>query len=143
MYRNNLLISFDFGTKNIGVAIGQMKTNTSKPLESVSYVKGVPNWGKINNIILLWEPKYIIVGLPLNMDGSYQTSTIKAKKFAKQLRNKFFMPVMMHDERLTTIEAKSVLFKKYGYKGLKKKLIDSESAVIILDSWMNSIYFKK
>ncbi|AFA41432.1 putative Holliday junction resolvase [Wigglesworthia glossinidia endosymbiont of Glossina morsitans morsitans (Yale colony)] len=73
------------------------------------------------------------------MDGSTQKITIYAKKFAQELRKKFIIPVNMQDERLTTIEAKSILFNVQGYRGLKKKLINSQSAAIILNSWMQNM----
>lgn len=133
------MIGFDFGTTNIGVAIGQTITCTSKPLSCIQSIRGIPNWKKISEIFQTWCPNAIVVGLPLNMDGSTQKITVYAKKFAQELRKKFIIPVNMQDERLTTIEAKSILFNIQGYRGLKKKLINSQSAAIILNSWMQSM----
>ncbi|MDQ1237767.1 MAG: Holliday junction resolvase RuvX [Wigglesworthia glossinidia] len=137
MTRANFLIGFDFGINNIGVAIGQTITQTSQPLSSIKSIKGIPNWKIIENLIKAWNPQTIIVGLPLNMDGSMQNIAVRAKYFAQELRKKFFIPVNMQDERLTTIEAKSILFDLKGYRGLKKSLINAQSAAIILNSWIH------
>ncbi|MDE5286172.1 MAG: Holliday junction resolvase RuvX, partial [Buchnera aphidicola] len=70
----------------------------------------------INNLIIEWQPMSIIVGLPLNMDGTNQKITKKAKKFACLLKNKFNTPVILHDERLSTIEARSKIFNQGGFQ---------------------------
>ncbi|XAJ85261.1 Holliday junction resolvase RuvX [Buchnera aphidicola (Formosaphis micheliae)] len=129
-----IILSFDFGTTNIGVAVGQELTHTANALTSIRSKNGVPNWYQIKKIIEQWKPKYIIVGLPLNIDGTNQNITIKARKFAKSLQ-KMSINVKLHDERLSTVEAKSILFQKGGFKSLTKNNIDSFSAVLILESW--------
>lgn len=118
------------------MAIGQTITCMSRPLSCIKSIYGTPNWKKISEIFKIWDPSIIIVGLPLNMDGSVQKVTVDAKNFAEELKQKFAIPVNMQDERLTTIEAKSIIYSMRGYRGLKKKLINSQSAAIILNSWM-------
>ncbi|CAL4325541.1 Putative pre-16S rRNA nuclease [Buchnera aphidicola (Eriosoma lanigerum)] len=129
------IIGFDFGTKNIGVAIGQTLTFTAQPLQSIQSKHSIPNWNIITNILFEWKPKIIVVGLPLNMDGTKQNITYQAETFANQIETKFYLQVKLHDERLSTIEAKSILFQKHGFKSLDKTKIDSISAMIILESW--------
>ncbi|XRX42653.1 MAG: Holliday junction resolvase RuvX [Buchnera aphidicola (Eriosoma harunire)] len=133
-----LLISFDFGTSNIGVAIGQQLTATARPLTSITAKNGKPYWNQIKKILLEWKPKIIIIGLPLNMDGTKQHITYQTEKFAKNIYTKFNITVHMHDERLSTREAKSILFYKHGFKSLKKKKIDAMSATLILESWLSN-----
>ncbi|HXK00572.1 MAG TPA: Holliday junction resolvase RuvX [Buchnera sp. (in: enterobacteria)] len=130
-----LILSFDFGIKNIGVAVGQKLTFTAHALNALPAKLGIPNWNQVNSLLLEWEPKFILVGLPLNMDGSRQKITKKAEKFAELLKKKFNLHVELYDERLSTVEAKSILFKQGGFRALKKDKIDSLSAVIILESW--------
>jgi len=131
------LIAFDFGTKNIGVAVGQNYTKTANNLKSVKTIKGAPDWNAIKTILLKWEPSLIIVGNPLNMNGTKQKLTKQVEKFAHSIKTNFNVPVYLHDERLSTIEAKSILFKNNGYRGLTKNNIDSLSAAIILESWLS------
>lgn len=80
----------------------------------------------------------MVVGLPLNMDGTEQPLTARAKKFANRLQGRFGLPVELHDERLTTTEARSEIFARGGYKALKKGKIDSISACLILESWFEN-----
>ncbi|WP_343188597.1 Holliday junction resolvase RuvX [Buchnera aphidicola (Neophyllaphis varicolor)] len=131
------IIAIDFGTKSIGIAIGQKITYTANPLNAIKCKNKIIFWKKIKNILEKWKPIFIIVGLPLNIDGSIQNITKKAIKFSKEIKSKFNIDVKLQDERLTTIEAKSIIFKQKGFKHLKKNKIDSMSAVIILESWLN------
>lgn len=132
------LIGFDFGIKNIGVAIGQNYTKTANVLKSIRVIKGIPDWKLISTLLLEWKPSVIIVGNPLNMNGTKQKITRKVENFVCSIKSKFNIPVYLHDERLSTVEAKSLLFKKNGYKSLTKNNIDSLSAVIILESWLSN-----
>jgi putative Holliday junction resolvase len=130
------LIGFDFGTKSIGVAIGQEITGTASPLNALKAVGGIPNWDELKNLFEEWGPHLAIVGLPLNMDGSDQHITFAAKKFANRLNAKYRVKVETCDERLTTVDAKAQLFEMGGYKKLDKQKVDSVSACLILESWM-------
>ena len=130
------LLGFDYGLRHIGVAVGQTVTKTAKPICALKAHNEIPPWDHIAEIIREWQPDALIVGLPLNMDGTEQPITQKTRKFAKQLNERFKLPVHFSDERLTTIEAKEQLFAKRGYRGLKKSAIDAVSAQIILESWI-------
>ncbi|TDF34426.1 Holliday junction resolvase RuvX [Alteromonadaceae bacterium M269] len=137
MSSSRTVLGFDFGTKSIGVAIGQEITGTATPLAALKATDGIPNWDLIANIYEEWQPHIVVVGLPLNMDGTYQQVTYGAKKFANRLHAKFKKPVETWDERLTTADAKSQLFELGGYKKLDKNKIDSVSACLIVQSWMS------
>ncbi|WP_068546773.1 Holliday junction resolvase RuvX [Thalassotalea crassostreae] len=130
------ILGFDFGTKYIGVAVGQEITGSASPVRSVKAKDGVPNWDNIETIIREWEPDLLVVGLPLNMDGSEQLLTKRARKFGNRMSAKFSIHVDMQDERLTTADAKAELFERGGYRNLQKDNIDCQSAVIILQSYM-------
>ncbi|PKH02029.1 Holliday junction resolvase RuvX [Psychromonas sp. MB-3u-54] len=134
------LLGFDFGTKSIGVATGQMITATAQPLAAIKANDGIPNWNIVEKVISDWMPDLIVVGLPLNMDGSEQPITQRAKKFANRLNGRFGVKVALQDERLTTASAKEFIFTHGGYKALEKGKIDSVSAALILESWMESFY---
>jgi putative Holliday junction resolvase len=133
---NVTLIAFDYGTKRIGVAVGQMITMTANPLACLAASSAI--WDQVQQLIEQWRPDGFVVGVPLNMDGSDGPITIKAKKFAANLSEKFSLPVYQVDERLTTVEAKQVLYDLGGYKALKKTSIDSFAAKLILESWMRN-----
>lgn len=134
------VLSFDFGTKSIGVAIGQELTGTATLLAAIKANDGIPDWSKIEKLIQDWQPQLILVGLPLNMDGTEQPFTARARKFAKRLEERFSLPVILQDERLTTTDARSRIFAEGGYRKLTKDRIDSLSAQIIFESWYEQRY---
>lgn len=132
------VLAFDFGTNSIGCAVGQSITGTAQGLAAFKAQDGIPNWEEIEKIIKEWQPDQLIIGLPLNMDGSEQALTLRAKKFANRLHGRFGIPIALHDERLTTVEARSEIFERGGYKALKKGKVDSISACLILESWFEN-----
>jgi putative holliday junction resolvase len=134
------VLIFDFGTKSIGVAVGQEITGTASPLNALKAVDGIPNWDVVASLFAEWSPQLAVVGLPLNMDGSFQDVTFAAKKFANRLNAKYRLPVETSDERLTTADAKARLFELGGFKKLDKQKVDSVSACLIFESWMEQQY---
>jgi len=134
--RHLTVIGFDFGTKYIGLAIGQTLTKTAKPLTSITNIDGIPDWKALKKIITEWCPNAFVVGIPLNMDGTTQPMTFYAQQFVTQLKERFNLPVYEIDERLTTVEARSQIFSSKGFKGLTKSAIDSYAAKLILEDWL-------
>lgn len=136
----NTIIGFDFGTKSIGVAIAQMVTGTAAPLAALKATDGIPDWQKLEDMVTEWQPDTFVVGLPLNMDGSWQQVTYGAKKFANRLENRFRKQVHTCDERLTSAEAREKLFELGGFKKLQKEKVDSVAACLIVESWLHEYY---
>ena len=132
------LLAFDFGTYSIGCAVGQSITGTTQGLPAFKAQDGIPNWAQIEKVITEWQPDLLVVGLPLNMDGTEQPLTQRARKFGNRLQGRFNLPVAFQDERLTTVEARSEIFSRGGYKALKKDKVDSISACLILESWFEN-----
>ncbi|AIU89837.1 Holliday junction resolvase RuvX [Pectobacterium odoriferum] len=132
------ILAFDFGTKSIGVAIGQEITGTARALTSFKALEGIPDWQKVEKLLSEWQPDLVVVGLPLNMDGTEQPLTARARKFANRLHGRFGVAIELHDERLSTVEARADLFERGGFKALDKGSVDAASAVIILESWFEA-----
>lgn len=132
------LLGFDFGSKSIGIAVGQEITTSATPLQALKARDGIPDWDALGVIINEWQPDLIIVGLPLNMDGTPQAVTYAAKKFANRLNSRYGIPVETQDERLTTVDARAQLFARGGYKKLSKSNVDNLSARLILESWLEA-----
>lgn len=129
------LLAFDFGTKSIGCAVGQSITGTAQALPAFKARDGIPNWDAIEKCLKEWKPDLIVVGLPLNMDGTEQPLTLRAKKFAQRLSGRYGIPVELQDERLTTVDAKAEIFSRGGFRALSKSKVDGISACLILESW--------
>jgi putative Holliday junction resolvase len=134
------ILGFDFGKKYIGVAVGQEITGLASPLGSVKARDGIPDWDKMTKFMQEWQPDFIVVGLPLNMDGSEQPLTHDAKKFGNRVSGRFGVKVEFQDERLTTATAKEALFAEGGYRNLKKDNIDAASAKLIIESYFENQY---
>ncbi len=134
------VLTFDFGTRSIGVAVGQEVTGTASPLAALKARDGIPDWEKIEQLYQEWQPDIVVVGLPLNMDGTEQDMTQRARKFANRLHGRFRIKVETCDERLSTADAKAILFELGGYKKLTKEKIDSVSACVIFNAWIEQQY---
>ena len=134
------LIAFDHGAKSIGVAVGQEITGSAQPLHAIRATDGQPDWQQVAKVLAEWQPDLLVVGLPLNMDGTEQNTTAAARKFAGRLHGRFGLQVETQDERLTTAAAKEWLFAHGGYQALEKGKIDSVSACLILESWFENQY---
>ena len=129
------LLGFDFGEKRIGIAVGQSLTGSVTPLTTLSAVQQKPDWARIEALLKEWQPDRLIVGLPLHMDGREQTLTQRAKRFGNQLKGRYNLPVEWVDERLTSLEAESIL-QQSGKKHSDKRDIDKVAAALILQSWL-------
>ena len=133
--KSSQILAFDYGEKRIGVAVGQAITGTANPLDALAAKTGEPDWGKVQHLLDEWRPQCVIVGCPLNMDGSEQLLTRRAKKFANRLHGRFGVQVHLVDERLSSVAAREELFAELGYRGLQKHSIDSLAACHILETW--------
>ncbi len=134
------ILGFDFGKKSIGCAIGQEITGTANPLNAIKAKDGIPQWSDIEKLLKEWQPQLVVVGLPLNMDGTEQQLTKDAKKFGNRIHGRFGVQVEFQDERLTTADAKEQLFAVGGYRNLSKGNVDSQSAVLIIESFFEASY---
>jgi putative pre-16S rRNA nuclease len=132
------IIGFDFGSRYIGVAVGQTSPSLAQPLTSLTVKNGELPWKEIDQLLQIWSPEILVVGIPLNMDGSEQAMTHLAHDFLLELKKRFQLPVFPIDERLTTVEARARLFAVGGYKALKKKSIDSVAAQLIVEMWLEN-----
>ena len=129
------ILCFDYGTQSIGIAVGQSVTRTATPLTVLKAKDGVPNWDNVKKIIDEWQPHLLLIGLPLNMDGSASAIGARAQKFANRLHGRFGLPIAMADERLSSFEAKGDIIKRTGSRDFKSNDVDSLAAKIILESW--------
>ena len=130
-----IAMAFDFGLKRIGLAVGQTLTKTAQPVHIFKADDGVPNWDTVSKYINQWAPDVLVVGLPLNMDGTESEMSLLAKNFADKLRKRFVLPVKTFDERLSTFDAKGEAAEEYAKPDM---YVDAIAAKLILESWFNS-----
>jgi len=135
------VMSFDYGTAKIGIAIGQSISSTAEPLTIIKAKDGIPNWSQITDLIESWEPNFLVVGLPYNIDGSDSKLLQRSLKFANRLNGRFNIPTFGIDERLSS-EAAKEKYKIGNPKNTVRKEIDDVAAQIILETWFSE-YNKK
>ena len=128
-------MAFDFGIKNIGIAIGQEITKTASTFYSA--IDGQPNWSELDKIINEWQPHLFVVGDPFNMDGTRSKIQDLADRFSNSLNKRYDINIEKTDERLSSREAKERLEKEtIGTKDSSNK--HSISAQVILEDWFRS-----
>ena len=131
-----LLLGFDYGTKQIGVAVGQAVTGQARELCVLKAQNGVPDWSQVEKLVKEWQPDAIVVGLPLNMDGTPSEMSERAEKFARRLHGRYQLPVHTHDERLTTFEAKGQRLAQGQRGGYRERPVDAIAAALLLEGWL-------
>ena len=133
------ILSFDFGTKKIGIAVGQTITQSSSPLTVIFNKENKVNWQEISQIVSEWKPDLLLIGKPLNMDGTDSDIMTLVEKFTNKLAKLTNIKCEYVDERLTSFEARQN-FKELmieNNKSIKKEIIDANAAKILIDNWFN------
>ena len=126
------ILAFDFGTQHIGVAVGQTVTKTSSPLIILNVAReGKEIWKTISSLIDEWKPDQLLVGKPLNMDGTPSEMMKKVDPFFNKLQKISNIPCELVDERLTSFEAKQLIQTQS-----KDDRVDDLAAKIFLDNWI-------
>ena len=128
-------LGFDYGLKRIGCAYGQSVTQTAQPLNPLKAQDGTPNWEALEKLLNEWQPEVLVVGLPLNMDGSISDMARRARKFANRLHERFKLPTYLCDERLSSREAKERHMEAGGGTNFGKESVDGIAAQLILEAW--------
>ena len=126
------ILAFDFGTRRIGVAVGEPETGTAHPLPGIA-VGGDARFAAIGTLVAQWRPTTLVVGLPLAVNGSAHEMTRRAERFARQLRGRFRLPVELVDERFSSHEAEGRLRgRKAG-----RLAVDSVAAQLLLEQYFD------
>ncbi len=137
MAAEGTVLAFDFGTKRLGVAVGETLIGLAHPLADIAGEEAAPRFAAIAKIIEEWKPARLVVGLPLAVDGTPQDLTRRAQRFARQLEGRFGLPVTLVDERYSSVEAEASLREAGGYKALREKRVDSAAAQVILQQYFH------
>ena len=127
-----VIAAFDFGLKHIGMAIGQEITNTAQTFYSLKAELGQPNWDELDVIVRDWQPKLFIVGNPINMDGTFGSSSQSINDVSKNILKNIDIPLCLWDERLSTVAAFNLSSQLDVNVSKKVKNIDKNAAAFIL-----------
>jgi len=130
-----LVLAFDFGTRRIGVAVGNEMLGSATALAPLPARDGIPDWQQIAALLEEWQPDLLVVGLPLNMDGTESDMSRRARKFGNRLHGRFGKPVEVFDERGSTRAAKRIA-RDAGHRGnYCDDGVDGIAAQLILQSF--------
>ena len=133
------VLAFDFGTRRIGVALGNTLTRVARPLTTIAGEANAARFATIATLIGEWRPDLLVVGRPKRADGSEHEMTARAERFARQLEGRFALAVERVDERFTTVAADAALFEA-GVRGPERRAArDAVAAQLILQSWFDDL----
>lgn len=133
------VLAFDFGERRIGIAVGEHLIRSANPLTTIDNESNEVRFNLITQLVNEWQPKLLVVGLPLSLDGTETEVTQLCKKFARRLNGRFNLPVVLIDERYSSVEA-SQLLNQSGIKGRAQKvMLDQVAAQTILQSYFDGL----
>ncbi|UDG83251.1 Holliday junction resolvase RuvX [Candidatus Vallotia lariciata] len=128
------LLAFDYGHKRIGIAIGNTITYCARALITVENRNREYRFSAVKKLIDVWQPMWLVVGLPIYPDGTSHNLTQQAKNFGNQLNGRFNLPVTLVDERYSSVEAKAT--------GARAHILDAVAACIILQQYFDEDLLK-
>ncbi len=131
------ILAFDFGSKRIGVAVGETRTRIAHPLATIAGESSESRFAAIKTLVDEWRPFRLVVGLPLHADGAPHETTARAQRFGRQLEGRFGIPVTLFDERFTTQAARSALSEGRVRTRDRKSVRDRIAAQIILQAYLD------
>jgi putative holliday junction resolvase len=133
--RTGTVLAFDFGTKRIGIAVGDFETRLAHPLTTIEATENRVRFAAIERLIAEWRPVLLVVGEPSHADGTEHPVGKLARRFAQRLHGRFGLRAEMVDERLTSSEAESLL-RSSGVRGGRLKAgLDAVAAQRILEAF--------
>ena len=119
---------FDFGLKHIGVAVALAGQNLARGVATVPARDGQPHWPSLDALLDEWRPDRLVVGDPLNMDGTAGTMAASARDFGQRIAERYGLAVDLVDERLSTFEALS--------RGADERDSHAVAAEMIAETWL-------
>ncbi|WP_256713730.1 Holliday junction resolvase RuvX [Psychrobacter sp. Rd 27.2] len=135
----HLILALDYGVKKMGMALGNTITETARAFDILAMNNGQPDWDNLLGIIKVWGVAKVVVGLPLNMDGSSSMLSKRAHKFARRLAHRVMeqrlpVTVTLCDERLTSVAAREIAWEN-GWIQNERDPIDDISACILMSTY--------
>ncbi len=132
------VLAFDFGTRRIGIAVGDFETRLAHPLTTIAHADNRARFDAIARLVAEWRPALLIVGLPAHADGSAHPVARLAQRFAQRLRGRFGIATEFVDEHLTSDDAGRTL-RAAGVRGARlKSALDPVAAQHILQTFFES-----
>ncbi len=122
-----IVLGFDYGTRRIGVAVGNSLTRSSQALDAIHNINPNQTYQKIQELISEWQPSCLVVGLPFHPDGAEHAMTKRSRSFGQQLAKQFGKPIHYVDERYSSV----LLEQDSRYQ----ESVDSHAAGLLLEQF--------
>ncbi|MGH6612175.1 MAG: Holliday junction resolvase RuvX [Burkholderiaceae bacterium] len=123
---DGVVLGFDFGTRRIGISIGNALTREARPLTTIDAVQNDARWSEIGALVEQWNPQALVVGIPRHPDGAPHEMTARCERFARQLEGRYSLPVERVDERYSSAVVEDA------------DDVDAAAATIILQQWLDA-----
>ncbi len=138
---DSTVLGFDVGSRRIGVAIGSAFGVGARALAVIDVRADGPDWAALDRLRRDWQPHGLIVGDPLTLEGEDQPNRRRAHAFARQLQQRYRLPVLLVDERSSSVEA-ARRFAGERAEGRKRRRdaanLDAVAAAVIIERWLSA-----
>ena len=131
------MLGLDLGEKNIGVAVSDATGLLARGIGTIEHTDFADDAARVLKLARQHKAEAIVVGLPLNMNGTEGKKAREAKMFAESLRESADLPVELHDERLSTVYSERMLISAGVSRAKRKKVVDRLAAQVILQSYLD------
>lgn len=131
------LFGLDLGTRTIGIALSDVGRQIASPLETIRRVKFTPDAQRLAALCARHDIGGLVIGLPLNMDGSEGPRAQSSRSFARNLKPILALPVLFFDERLSTAAVTRTLLEADASRARRGELVDKLAAAYILQSCLD------
>lgn len=141
--KDERLLGLDIGTKTIGLALSDASRRIASPLETIRRTKFSDDAARLVQLAKLHGANALVIGLPLNLDGSEGPRAQSTRAFARNLARLTDLPIVFWDERLSTLAAERALFEAGRSRKRRAELIDKMAAAYILQGALDSLNFRQ
>lgn len=132
-------IGMDYGAKTLGISLSDESKILASPMETIRYNSKEELFLKIDKYFKDYKIDIIVLGNPINLDGSFSKRSEETLKFKEDLEKKYNISVMLEDERLTTVIVNNLLIENNTRRENRKKVVDKLAATIILQSYLDKM----
>ena len=135
------VLGFDVGARRIGVAVGSAFGSGARALAVVDVHEAGPDWKAVDRLQAEWRPGGLVVGDPMTLDGGDQPIRRRARAFAEELKARYRVPVVMVDERSSSIEAAQRFARDRAAGNRRRRdaaALDAAAAAVIIERWLQS-----
>jgi putative Holliday junction resolvase len=138
---SDTVLAFDYGARRIGVAVGDGGLRTAHPIGGIAASTDAARLAQIEKLVATWQPRRLVIGMPLAPDGTHGENARRAERFARQLEARLKLPVARVDERYSSSEAESRLREAAGARraarASRARELDAYAAQLILQQWFD------